>query len=201
MRSSRARLALAAAALVALLVAIVACTRKGDAPDTPPRVAAPDAAQGVAVDVDLLAYLSLARALHHEANLKEDMGDLEGAVKAMNHLVTARQPAGAPPEVDEVLADAYARRAELEIKQPDLDAAERSVTAGLQHARDTSYFRGHLFEVHGLVEEARGARLADAGNAAAARSARSRAVLLLDQAIKIQEEVVTRSLAAKDGGR
>lgn len=189
------RLALAAALVAALSGAVgagtVACTR--------PQVAAePDAGQ--VVDVELMAYLSEARAIHHQANIKEELGDVKGAVASMDRLVNARRPAGGKlPEVEEVLADAWARRAELELKLGDLGAADRSLKAGLDHAPDTSYFRGHLVEVQGLVEEARGAELADAGKADEAKRARERAVALLEEAIRIQEAVVARA-TTRDGG-
>ncbi|MBL8611677.1 MAG: hypothetical protein JNL38_30320 [Myxococcales bacterium] len=191
------RLALVAALACALSGALggglVACS-KG-----PQAVAEPDAGQ--VVDVELMAYLSEARALHHQANLKEELGDLKGAIAAMDRLTTARRPAGGRiAEVDEVLADAYARRAELELKIGDLAAADRSLRSGLEHAPDTSYFRGHLVEVQGLVEEARGAQLADAGKAAEAKQARERAITLLEEAIRIQEAVVARATGARDGG-
>jgi len=61
-----------------------------------------------AVDTELMAFLSMARALHHEANLKEDGNDLTGAIAAMDRLVTAKRPHAERqmPEVEEVLADA-----------------------------------------------------------------------------------------------
>src|SRR5690242_20352007 len=67
-----------------------------------------------AIDTEVMAYLSMARALHHEANLKEDANDIGGAVNAMERLVAARRPhpEAKTPEVEEVLADAYARLAE-----------------------------------------------------------------------------------------
>jgi hypothetical protein len=58
-----------------------------------------------------------------------------------------------------------------------------------------------LLEVEGLVEEARAARLADAGNAAEAQRARERAIALLEEVVRIQDQVIQRSLAARDGGR
>jgi tetratricopeptide (TPR) repeat protein len=163
------------------------------------------AEDGTPVDMEIMAFLSEARALHHEANLKEESGDLAGAIGAMERLTAARRPhpdrtgALSPPEVEEVLADAYARLAELRLKKGELDSAAAAVKSGLEHVAEATYFRGHLVEVQGLVEEARAAQLADAGNAEEAARAREHAIQLLEEVVKIQDQVIQRSLG-KDGG-
>jgi len=156
---------------------------------------------GTPVDTEIMAFLSEARALHHEANMKEESGDVAGAVSAMERLVAARRPhpERKGPEVEEVLADAYARLAELRLKKGELDPAAAAVKSGLEHVAEATYFRGHLVEVQGLVEEARAAQLADAGNATEAARAREHAIQLLEEVVKIQEQVIQRSLT-KDGG-
>lgn len=156
---------------------------------------------GPAVDTELMAFLSEARALHHQANLKEDAGDLPGAISAMDRLVAAQRPhpERPAPEVEEVLADAYARLAELRLKRGDLDPAGVAITRGLEHAPGSTYFRGHLLEVQGLVEETRSSELTDAGKPAEAAKAREHAIQLLEQVVKIQDDVIQRSLG-KDGG-
>lgn len=153
-----------------------------------------------AVDTEIMAFLSAARALHHEANIREESGDLPGAIGAIERLVAARQPHPdrKTPEIEEVLADAYARLAELRLRKGDLEAAGDAVKSGLDHVAEATYFRGHLVEVQGLIEEARAAQLADAGNAAEAARAREHAIQLLEEVVKIQEQVIQRSLA-KDG--
>ena len=184
------------AVLCTLLLALVAGF--GLAPSCSRQVGSDD---GTPVDTEIMAFLSEARALHHEANMKEDGGDLAGAVSTMERLVAARRPhpERKGPEVEEVLADAYARLAELRLKKGDLDPAAAAVESGLEHVAEATYFRGHLVEVQGLVEEARAAQLADAGNAAEAARAREHAIQLLEEVVKIQEQVIQRSLG-KDGG-
>lgn len=152
------------------------------------------------VDMELMAFLSEARALHHQANLKEEANDLRGAATAMRRLVTARRPheGKTPPEVEEVLADAYARLAELELRQGAVAPATEAIKAGLTHAPEPSYFRGHLVEVEGLVEEARSLALADAGKPEEAAHARERAIQLLEEVVRIQDQVIRRSLGAPD---
>lgn len=178
---------LGAIALAAVLA--IACTR-GSEDASPP------------VDAELVAFLSEARSLHHIANVKEESGDLAGAAGAMERLVGAQPPhPGKPtPEVEEVLADAYARLAELRLKHGEVDAAAKAIASGLVHAPEPTYFKGHLLEVQGVVEESRAAELTDAGQSEAARATRERAINLLEQAVKIQEQVIQRSLG-KEGGR
>lgn len=150
------------------------------------------------VDSELLAFLSLARAHHHEANLLEQKGDTQGAVDALRKITTAPKPHPGQqlPEVEEVLADTYARIAELELEGHDTAGARRDVEAGLLHASSPSYFRGHLLEVYGIVEEANTAELLDAGHAAQAGEARAHALSLLREAVDIQEAVIARVLDA-----
>jgi hypothetical protein len=144
-----------------------------------------------------MAFLSAARALHHEADLRERADDPAGAIAALERLVAL--PAPHAVEVDEVLADARARLAQLRLARGDVDGAERDVQAGLQRVQGPTYFRGHLLEVEGLVQEQRAAALADAGRSDEAAKARAHAVSLLEEAVHVQEQVIDRTLA--DGGR
>jgi tetratricopeptide (TPR) repeat protein len=192
------------AALVALaLAASFACAKKPDASnDTPSQTAATAPVDaGPVVDTEVMAFLSEARSLHHQANIREDEGDLPGAVTVMTRLVTAQRPHEDQkiPEVDEVLADAWARLAELDLKRHDLDEAAKAVKAGLGYTPDATYFRGHLLEVEGVIEEARATDLADAGKKDDAQRARARAIELLQEAVKVQEQVIGRALG--DAGK
>jgi tetratricopeptide (TPR) repeat protein len=188
MRTARLLAGLALAVAVALALAI-GCARRDAEPE----------GNGAIVDMELMAFLSEARALHHQANLREEAGDLPGAAASMDRLVHARRPHdGRTPEVEEVLADAYARLAEVELRQDALDRAAAAVKAGLDHAPDATYFRGHLLEVEGLIMEARASTLADAGRGDEARAARDRAIALLEEVVRIQDQVIQRSLAARE---
>jgi tetratricopeptide (TPR) repeat protein len=156
---------------------------------------------GAPFDLEVMAFLSQARALHHQANIKEETGDLTGAIAAMDQLTRAKRPHPdrKVPEIEEVLADAYARLAELHLRAGDVTGADGAVAQGLAHAPEPTYFRGHLLEVQGIMEEARGAALADAGKREEAAKARAKAIALLQQAVQVQEQVVERALA--DAGR
>ncbi|MEO7092838.1 MAG: hypothetical protein ABI175_06275, partial [Polyangiales bacterium] len=131
------------AVLVTLVaLSIAACAKRGDRPG-PPRGGATPASSEMVVDEALLAYLSTARALHHEADLFEDKNDLPGAVGALERLL-AKTPPRRGPEVDEVIADTRARLAELRAELGDFDAGQKDVELGLAAAPAISYFRGHL---------------------------------------------------------
>jgi hypothetical protein len=153
-------------------------------------------ASAAPVDTAVMAFLSAARALHHEADVKEQSGDASGAIGALEKLVAMPEPRA--NEVDEVLADAYARLAEMRMQARDWEGAAREVHAGLAHAPAPSYFRGHLLEVAGRIEEGRAGAAADAGRRDEAARARARSVDLLEQAVRVQEQVIERTLA--DGG-
>ena len=144
---------IAACALAnAVALSPIACDKPADGP-------APAASSAVPVDPSLLAFLSRARAAHHRADLLENE-DPKLASSVLDELVEGPLPEGgaARPEVGEVLADTLARLADLRSRNGEYDAASRHIDRGLELARAVSYFRGHLFEMRGLVAE----RLAEA---------------------------------------
>jgi hypothetical protein len=149
---------------------------------------------GRPVDPELMAFLSKARAAHHKADIAEKEGNLAAAVEHVSGIVDGPLPA-VTPEVSEVLSDAYARRAGLEAKLERFDDAAFDVERGLGFAPETSYFRGHLFEVLGNVEEARASALAAEGDARGGEDAASDALDAYGEAIRIQDEVIQRALA------
>jgi hypothetical protein len=190
-RRLSARLALIAAVLAAALGALACGKGKSEAAGCPTvETNAP------AIDERVMAFLSAARAAHHEADIKEHAGDVDGAIALMERLVSMMAPAAS--ETDEVMADAYARLAELRLEKGDVEGADRDVESGLDHVSGATYFRGHLLELGGIVEERRAAALADAGSGREAEEARTRALSLLEEAVRVQEQVITRAL--DDGG-
>jgi hypothetical protein len=178
-------------ALALALAVMLGCRANGTA------ITGDDA--GAPIDTDVMAFLSAARALHHQANVKEDAGDVAGAIESMQKLVGLPQPhAGTPAaEIEEVLADAYARLAELRVKNKELDLAARDVESGLAHAKEPTYFRGHLIEVEGVVEEERAKMLDAAGKKEEAKAARAHAIQLFDEVVGIQMKVIDK---LGDGG-
>jgi hypothetical protein len=194
--------------LVALGLALGGCARQREVDGGRP---APSCAEQAApvVDPRLFAFLSKARATHHEADLAEDAGDRASAVRALERLVDGPVPGPAlPPEAAEVLADARARLADLRSASGDFDGARRDVEAGLAVATDASHFRGHLLEVAGVVEERRGKVRKAAGDLPGAEAAFRLAIEQYERAIATQDEVIRRALGASgkrdagpDGGR
>lgn len=176
--------ALAVALLLAVAPATLACARNGLGTEA-------------AIDEVLLAYLSQARAHHHEADLAEDAGDTKGAIAALERLLARPRPRQAP-EIDEVVADTHARLGDLRSRLGDFDRAGDDVDRGLAVAPKISYFQGHLHEVRGLVEERRSKALAAKGDADGAAKARENAMKAYEEAIAIQGEVIKRG--TQDGG-
>ncbi|MFS8069973.1 MAG: hypothetical protein ACMG6S_26715 [Byssovorax sp.] len=157
----------------------------------------------VVVDPALLAFLSKARAAHHQADLAEDAKDTKRALAALGQITAGPLPGGTPvpAEVAEVIADARARRADLESSTGDVDTALREIEAGLAYAVTPTHFRGHLFEVKGVVLERRIAALKEMGDGAGAERVKGEAISAFNEAIEIQNKVIEGALqGAGDAG-
>jgi len=145
------------------------------------------------VDPTLLAFLSKARAAHHRADLLQDDGDLDLAIAALEPVVAVPRPGGAP-EADEVVADTYARLADLKSDLGDFDPALRDVEAGLALAARPTHFRGHLLEIEGVVLERRYRALDAMGETEEAARVKARALDAFKGAIDVQEQVIDEAL-------
>jgi hypothetical protein len=152
---------------------------------------------GAPVDPILLAFLSRARAAHHVADDREADGDLTASAKPLEQLVAGPLPrvgsAELAPEVREVLADTFARLADLHSRQGAFERALEDVQRGLAQVREPNYFRGHLLETEGLVEERHAKALEKNGDQAAAAVIRNRAIELLERAMDVQSGVIERA--------
>jgi hypothetical protein len=73
------------------------------------------------------------------------------------------------------------------------DPAEVAIESGLEHAKTTTYFRGHLFEVRGLVEERREKALRANRRGQEADEARRRSLDAYEEAMKVQAAVIAAS--------
>jgi hypothetical protein len=179
--------------------ALAACAKneRHDEPRGEPRCDCAPAER--VVDPALLAFLSQARSAHHVADLKEAAGDQPAAIRALAELTDTAKPPGTAPEVDEVLADTRARLADLLSQAGQFDRAEAEVVAGLEHARARTYFRGHLFEVRGLLEERREKALRVKGHGQEADRARERSLGAYEEAMKIQAQVIEKSIDQTTG--
>lgn len=163
----------------------------------------PDGDAGLPVDPVLLAFLSRAKSAHHIADGHEEAGALDKAVEPLQRLVDGPAPGGggpsAPAEVREVMADTLARLADLKSQLGQHDAASKDVDRGLDLAKETTYFRGHLFEVRGLVDERLGKSLHVKGDQAGAEAAKKRALDAFEKSMAIQAEVIERATAKPEG--
>jgi tetratricopeptide (TPR) repeat protein len=145
----------------------------------------------LAVDPTLMAFLSRARAAHHEADLHEN--DLERCIRSLQQLVDGPIPgleAQRPVEAREVLADTHARIAELESKLGRFDSARNRIDKALLLVPDVSYFRGHLFETRGLVEQRWAEALSLQGRTEDAKNAKARALEAFETAMTVQADVI-----------
>ncbi|MEI9950879.1 MAG: hypothetical protein WDO74_18365 [Pseudomonadota bacterium] len=178
--------------LVCCALLLAACSKA----EPSPLASCPALDAGSPVDPILLAFLSRARAAHHLADDLEAGGDLSASAAPLERLVAGPVPRGSSaelaPEVREVLADSYARLADLHSRQGAFERALQDVQVGLSHAREPNYFRGHLLETEGLVEE-RHAQVLETSDKAAAAALRKRAIGLLEQAMEVQSGVIERA--------
>lgn len=177
------------------LASLGGCAKDSDLAPAPAVCASVEG--GDPVSPALLAFLSRARSGHHAADqLEQDSPDL--AIAKLQAIVDGPIPGGSTPLVEarEVLADTRARLADLKSQSGRFDAALSDINAGLEQAKETSYFRGHLFEVRGLVEERRSKQLAEAGDASAAAAAKQRALTAFEASMDIQEKVIEQNLPA-----
>jgi len=99
------------------------------------------------------------------------------------------------PKAREVIADTQARIADLQSRLMQFDAALRRIDAALGWMPEVSYFRGHLFETRGLVEQRLSSELAKRGDTAEAQAAKSRALVAFETAMQIQADVIPTDTA------
>ncbi len=193
-RAARWTLAALGSASVIGALCLIQCARVAGADGAPrdcPGAGAP------IVDATVLAFLSKARAAHHRADLTEEDGDLDLAVAALEPVVALPRPAA--PEAVEVVADTYARLADLRSDLGDFAPALRDIEAGLALATAPTHFRGHLFEMRGVVLERRYRALDATGDATEAARAKADALDAFKAAIDVQDQVITDAL--KNPGR
>lgn len=172
------------------------CNR-APAPEPSASAPCPEVAAGVPVDKVLVAFLGKARAAHHSADLLEDRKDLEGAVRVLEGLLT---PPTTPerPEAQEVVADTRARLADLKSGLGRFEEAARDVDSGMALVKGTTYYRGHLLEMRGLVHERHAKHFRTQGDLAAAKRAEDAALEAFEESMRVQEQVIDQALP--DGG-
>lgn len=192
-RGKLAHMVVAASLALGVGAVLVGC---GDENATRTDVVCPPTSAQPVVDPALLAFLSKAKAVHHRADVAEDDGKPAEALKVLEGLVNGPRPKGEPPspEVREVLADTLSRTASLRSELNDYDAAKRDLERGLKLLPERNLFRGRLMEVTGVVEQRRHQALTEAGDDEGAAAAKERAIEAFNEAVAIQDEVITRTL-------
>jgi tetratricopeptide (TPR) repeat protein len=98
-----------------------------------------------------------------------------------------------PTEAREVLADTRARIAELLSRSKQFEAAVRHVDLALELVPESNYYRGHLFETRGVIEQRRADALKAEGNIVAADAAKAAALTAFETAMQIQAEVIRQT--------
>ena len=146
------------------------------------------------VDQGLVAYLSLASSLHHEADLAESSNDAPAALARLERLL-AEKPPGSYPEIREVRADTLARAGELALKTGALDRSAGYLERGLAEVPEENYYRGRLYEVTGNLREAESKQLEANGQLPEAETKKHEAIEALERAVHIQEAVIERATA------
>jgi tetratricopeptide (TPR) repeat protein len=182
--------------LASTLVVLTGCAKERE---TSSVACPPEQADVRPVDQALLAWLSKARTLHHLADLAEEEGSIDQAIARLEELAGGTMPGGRPPEAAEVMADTYARIAELRTRRGDYERADQAVTSGLAYAPGATYFRGHLLEVRGLVYEKQSGDFEKAGRASEAKKAREKGLTASLEAVRIQDEVIRSTLGDAGG--
>jgi hypothetical protein len=188
--------------LVAASLGLAGCAKlRNDAPEGD-RSSCPDVDAGRIVDPALLAFLSRARAAHHMADRHEENKSIDAALRVLDELISGPRPGGKTPlpEVREVLADTHARLADLRSQRGQFAEAARDVAQGLELAAEPSYFRGHLFETRGLLEERRAKSLTDQGKSSESAEATRSALAAFEESMRIQAQVIDRTLHDGDAG-
>jgi len=189
-RACRQCFVVAASACLAL-----ACHERAALPEPAPSALTPcpEVATGTPVDKVLVAFLGKARAAHHSADLLEDKQDRAGAVRVLEGLLTAKR-IPERPEAQEVVADTRARLADLKSELGRFDEAAREVDSGLALVKGTTYYRGHLLEMRGLVHERHAKQLRTQGDLGAAKVAEEAALEAFEASMRVQQQVIDEVL-------
>jgi hypothetical protein len=137
----------------------------------------------------LLAALGIAEGLQHQADELEALGDLPGAIDAVEGVLSVTFPEDGTDRED-VRLDAYGRIAELELARGDLEAARAAIERGRAEASRDGYFHARLLLALGRVQQARAAALRDGGDEGGARAASLEAVATLEESIAMNQRVL-----------
>ena len=140
---------------------------------------------GDALSEELMLALSMAKNLHHKADVYLAEMRSDEAVKALKEILEIRFPEGAA-EAEDVTLDARARLSKLLASQGSLDQALTVADDGIKAAKRRSFFLANLHAVRGEVLEGRAVQIEDK-QPDQARALRRDAIKSLDEAIEIEK--------------
>ena len=145
---------------------------------------------GDALSEELMIALSMAKNLHHKADVYLAQMQSDEAVKALKEILAIRFPEGAP-EAEDVTLDARARLAKLLASQGKLDEALTLADKGIEAAKRRSFFLANLHAVRGEILEGRALQIEDS-QPAEAKKLRVDAIKSLDEAIQIEKALLEK---------
>jgi tetratricopeptide (TPR) repeat protein len=140
---------------------------------------------GDALSEELMLALSMAKNLHHKADVYLAEMRSDEAVKALKEILEIRFPEGAA-EAEDVTLDARARLSKLLASQGKLDQALTVADDGIKTAKRRSFFLANLHAVRGEVLEGRAVQIEDK-QPDEAKALRRDAIKSLDEAIQIEK--------------
>jgi tetratricopeptide (TPR) repeat protein len=140
---------------------------------------------GDALSEELMLALSMAKNLHHKADVYLAEMRSDEAVKALKEILEIRFPEGAA-EAEDVTLDARARLSKLLASQGKLDQALTVADDGIKAARRRSFFLANLHAVRGEVLEGRAVQIEEK-QPDEAKALRRDAIKSLDEAIQIEK--------------
>ena len=140
---------------------------------------------GDALSEELMLALSMAKNLHHKADVYLAEMRSDEAVKALKEILEIRFPEGAA-EAEDVTLDARARLSKLLASQGKLDQALTVADDGIKAAKRRSFFLANLHAVRGEVLEGRAVQIEDK-QPDEAKALRRDAIKSLDEAIQIEK--------------
>jgi tetratricopeptide (TPR) repeat protein len=174
--------------------------RDGDAPAQSKGRITEITQPGDALSEELMLALSMAKNLHHKADVYLAEMKSDEAASALRAILDIRFPAGAP-EREDVTLDARARLAKLLASQGKLDEALTVADEGIKTASRRSFFLANLHAVRGEILEGRATQIEDS-QPADARKLRVDAIKSLDEAIQIEKALLDqRYRQSREGSR
>jgi tetratricopeptide (TPR) repeat protein len=144
--------------------------------------------EGKVLDQELLVRLASARALHHQADLHLQQGEVEEAIAAVRRILELDLDAKWP-EAEEARLDARARLAKLLLGQGKEAEALQVVKEGIERARRESFYLSNLHSVRGEILEARAKRIDKEGDRPGAKQVAREAIEAFEHSIAINKRL------------